>query len=76
MLYGRVRRGKNDVYAFIKRNGGQNDVFLHRTDVETGVLPPEGALVMFNLGLFRDKIVARNARVVSVESAAVTNVEA
>ena len=71
---GRVRRLNNKTYGFVRKNDGSEDTFIHYSECPGKVLPPDGAIVEFKLGMYRDRPVVRDVVIVALpETASVSN---
>jgi hypothetical protein len=66
----------------VRRNDGSEDLFVHYSECPGKILPPEGTIIEFTLGTYRDRPVVREVVIValpdtaSASTEAVTNVEA
>jgi len=79
---GQVRKLGTKPYAFIRKTLGSEDIFVHQNECPGRTIPPDGSIVEFRLGTYKERPVASDIVIValpeaaSVSTEAVTNVEA
>jgi cold shock CspA family protein len=73
---GKINRIINRTYGFVRKRGDSDDLFLHYSECPGRVLPPEGTIIEFTLGTFRERPVVRDVAIVAIPETASATTEA